>query len=167
MILLVSGSSASDGATKHLLKSIKKSYPQNDIELSIELRELPLFQVARDKSPYPKEVLKWKEQVTKSDGIIIVTPVYLFNIPAVLKNGLEWLTTSGELYDKKVAALTFSPHEPRGEKAMQSMLWSLGGLNATIVCQSPMYQNEVNYDEEGRLTGAGKELIGEVLQLLV
>ena len=166
MILLVSGSSAVDGVTKHLLKSIKATYPERDIELSLDLCALPLFHVAIDKAPYPPLVAEWKRQISNCSSIILVTPVYLFNIPAVLKNGLEWLTTLGELNHKKVSALTFTPHEPRGEKAMQSVLWSLNALNAIVVCQSPMYQNEVTYDDEGRLVGSSKELMDEVIKLL-
>lgn len=166
MILLVSGSSAVDGATKDLLKSIKATFPEMGIELSLDLCRMPLFHVALDKAPYPPLVNKWKQQITGCSSIILVTPVYLFNIPAVLKNGLEWLTTLGELQHKKVAALTFTPHEPRGEKAMKSMLWSLKALNATVVCQSPMFHNETIYDDEGRLTGSSKELMSEIIELL-
>ncbi len=109
----------------------------------------------------------WRKTLIASDAVIICTPEYIHNLPALIKNALEWVTSSGELAHKPVLALTFTPHPPRGEKAMQSLLWSLQALNARIVGQLDLYQTEIRFEgkavvmEEDML-----ELVKEAVQLL-
>ena len=113
-------------------------------------------------------VAEWKKALNHSDAVIICTPEYIHNLPALLKNALEWITKSGELVGKKVLALTFSPNPPRGEKAMQSLIWSLQALDARIVAQLPLYQNEMEFDEEGNLVeNMQVEMLREAINLLV
>ena len=86
-----------------------------------------------------------------ADGIVICTPEYIHNLPAMLKSALEWLSSSGELTRKRVLAITFSPSAPRGQKAMESLLWSLQALNAKVVAQLPLYRDKMEFDDDGRL----------------
>ena len=99
---------------------------------------------------------------------LLTAPEYLHNLPALVKNALEWLTTSGELQQKPVLPITFTPHPPRGERAMQSLLWSLQALKARVVAQLPLYQNEMA-EEQGvyRLGNELEEIMAESLKLLV
>ena len=106
----------------------------------------------------------------QSDAVIITTPEYIHNLPALLKNALEWLTTSGELAQKRVLAMTFTPHSPRGEKAMQSLLWSLQALDANVVVQLPLYQNEIEFEfdkTEAIIENKEAEILMEAINLLV
>jgi len=108
-----------------------------------------------------------RQQVSSADAVIFCTPEYIHNIPAVLKNCLEWLTSSGELMHKKVLAMTYTPAPPRGEKAMQSLLWSLGALEARIIASLPLYQTEVqvvNKEIQGDIETI--EMITEAFRLL-
>jgi NAD(P)H-dependent FMN reductase len=47
----------------------------------------------------------WAERVGKADGVIIVTPEYNHNIPAVLKNALDWV--GPEWLDKPVGLISY------------------------------------------------------------
>ena len=58
--------------------------------------------------------MDWRKILQESDAVIISIPEYIHNIPALIKNALEWVTTSGEFLGKKVLPITFTPHEPRG-----------------------------------------------------
>ena len=81
-------------------------------------------------------------------------------MPALIKNALEWITSSGELVGKKVLAITFTPNEPRGDKAMQSLLWSLQALDANIVAPAcHCIKAEISYTSDGKLTGEGAEML--------
>lgn len=147
----ISGSSRLDSSNARLLNSLSFLLPQHHFEKIDWLNELPLFCANKDHHPWPKKVLEWRNKTKAAEAIIISTPEYIHNMPAVLKNALEWLTSSGELSQKKVLALTFTPHAPRGEKAMQSLLWSLKALDANIVGQLALYQNKIQFDEQGHI----------------
>lgn len=42
--------------------------------------------------PTPKEIIRVRDEVSKADGIWIITPEYNFSYPGVLKNLLDWLS---------------------------------------------------------------------------
>ncbi len=166
-ILTVNGSSSDHSSNGRLLLSLSMHFKEIEFLHAPPLIALPLFSPDIDRAPYPDVVLNWRRIVASSDSIIITTPAYLFNIPATLKNALEWLTTSGELDGKRTLALTYCPHPPRGEEAMQSMIWSLKALNAQVVAQCPLFQNELKINNHGSLEGAESiEMITEALSLL-
>ena len=54
-------------------------------------------------------------------------------VPGVLKNALEWLVSSAELYKKSVAVITASSSLMGGEKAHASLLLTLGMLDTRVV----------------------------------
>lgn len=165
-ILLLSGSASKKSSNTHLLSGIIKSFPERSFKVATDICGLPLFTPDVDQTPLPQTVQNWRREVNQSNGVIISTPVYIFNMPAVLKNALEWLTTSGDLYEKPVLAITYTPNFPRGEKAMQSLLWSLEALNARIVAQCPLYKNELKILDSGELEpGDSTDMIREALSL--
>jgi len=168
MILLVNGSAAKESSNGRLLKAISQEYASYEFESALALSELPLFSPDHDIAEHhTASTLRWRKAVREASGVIICTPVYLFNIPAQLKNALEWLTTSGELYEKPVCPMTYTPHEPRGEKAMASLLQSLDALNARVIASCDLYQSTLKVTEDGMLEGQeGKDMIGEILHLL-
>ncbi|MEL6718070.1 MAG: NADPH-dependent FMN reductase [Bacteroidota bacterium] len=163
-ILTISGSTRPESSNIKLLKALPNFLPNADFQYFPHLGELPLF-VAEKKAD--EKVKNWQSAVQKADAVIICTPEYIHNIPALLKNALEWLVDSGELYNKRVLAMTFTPNAPRGEKAMQSLIWSLQALNANIVGQLPLYANEIAF-EKGEIIAAEetKELLVESLKTL-
>jgi len=164
-ILSVSGSTRKESSNTKLLEAIHKHFGLKGNVYS-GLLELPLFDPAIDVHPWPSSILAWRTAVRDADAVIISTPVYLFNFPAVLKNALEWLTTSGELDGKPLLAITYTPYPPRGEKAMQSLLWSLTALNARVVASLPLYKTELEINDLGELKGDDSiELLEEALNL--
>lgn len=137
------------------------------IEVYEGLRDLPLFRPEDLEGELNTDVKVWKEKVKNADAIIVCTPEYTHNMPAVLKNGLEWITASGEMADKKVLPITLTPHEPRGEWAMQSLLFSLKTLNAQIVAQIPLYKNEMTKEgEQFIIADELADMLEEALALL-
>jgi len=112
-------------------------------------------------------VKDWRKAVAEADAVIFSTPEYIFNLPAVLKNALERLSTSGELVGKPVLAITYLPNEPRGEKAMTSLTWSLKALDSKIVTVLPLYQTDLEI-KEGKIIGGEIELdiLREAVKLL-
>jgi chromate reductase len=71
---------------------------------------LPHFNPELDKEPVPPAVLDFRSQLNSSGGVVISTPEYAHGIPGALKNALDWLLASGELYEKPVALFSPSPY---------------------------------------------------------
>ncbi|NNF35401.1 MAG: NAD(P)H-dependent oxidoreductase [Saprospiraceae bacterium] len=167
-IIALSGSSRPDSSNEMFLKAIKFLCPQQQVIYYNVIHDLPLFRPEKDRYPWPDKVLSWRTEIQLADAVIISTPEYIHNIPAALKNAMEWLTSSGEMMDKRVLPITFTPHPPRGEKAMQSLLWSLTALKARIVTQLPLYQSEVDFDSNGRIINEEiREILEEAILMLV
>lgn len=167
-ILTLSGSARTDSYNIKLLKAIPALFPAHEFVFFDGLSELPLFHADLQEKSDPVNVTKWKTALSSADAVIISTPAYIKNIPAVLKNALEWVTDSGEMANKKTLGITFTPYAPRGEKAMQSLLWSLQALNANIVAQLPLYQNEIAFDnKETFIENEHLEVLQEAVKYLL
>lgn len=164
-ILTISGSARSNSSNVQLLKALPEFLPKAKFEHYEHLRELPLF--TADKK-VDETVKNWQVAIKRTDAVIICTPEYIHNIPALLKNALEWLVDSGELYEKRVLAMSLTPHFPRGEKAMQSLIWSLQALNANIIGQLPLYLEEIEIQNDKIIVDEEvKQLIKETLNTLL
>ena len=166
--ILLSGSSAAQSSNTKLLQAISNLNSYLDIEFAPHLASLPLYSADDDNTTdLPVGVAAFREQVNAAQCMIISTPEYLHNIPAVLKNSLEWLKSGGELHAKRVIAICYTPKEPRGEKAMESLLNTLVALEATVVCQLHLFHSDIEIDDTGHLMPSeGKEMILESIALL-
>jgi chromate reductase len=150
-ILAISGSASENSSNAKLLCAIADAFSdQYEIEVHEGLWKLPLFTPQLQEVGMPDPVAALKRKVTEADAVIISTPEYLHNIPAVLKNALEWMTGSGELADKSVLAITFTPAAPRGEYAMISLLQSLKATTARVIAELPLYRADVT-DQKGQI----------------
>ena len=156
-ILMISGSSRPDSQNVALLNELPQRFKKHHFQL-LDISELPLFVDQGGGMQYPKVVMRWRQAIEIADLVIICTPEYIHNMPAALKNALEWVTQSGELAFKRVLPITYTPSRPRGEKAMQSLLWSLKALDTKIIGQLDLYQND---DESYNLLG---QVLEEVLK---
>jgi len=131
------------------------------------LDTLPLFTPERLAVGKPDSCLVLAKAVQDADVVIIATPEYAYNIPAALKNAFEWCVASGEFAQKRVVAITSTPHAPRGEKCMQSLLWTLQALDARVLVEVPIYGAAKGIDEELRVTDPEiKEALEAIIEML-
>src|SRR5215471_11769913 len=63
-----------------------------------------------------------REQLLAADGVLICTPEYAYSMPGSLKNAFEWTVSSGEFVGKPVAAISASPYQTGGERALASLV---------------------------------------------
>lgn len=164
-MLTVSGSGREDSTNSKVLHRLKFLSNTMDFRHTNLPFRLPLFNANLDQNPLPELVLEWRRELVECDGLIICTPEYIHNLPAALKNALEWVTSSGELKGKKVLAMTFTPYAPRGSKAMQSLLWSLNALEANVTCSLSLYYKDIHFSDKEKLKGEGVDLLKEALNL--
>lgn len=165
-IVAISGSGNPNSSNIKLINSIINLFESGTINF-FDISPLPLFKDGHN-GAYPENILKWKRILKNSDGLIIATPEYLQNIPAALKNALEWVTQTGEMFDKKVLPITFTPSPPRGEKAMQSLIWTLQALDAQIVTKLDLYQLDTRISNNKlELNSDVEEVLVEAVKLLL
>ena len=167
-IFAISGSASIKSTNVLLLKAISELVKEeHHVEVYSKARELPLFRPEDLINELPKSIINLKEKIKNADAVIIATPEYTHNVPAVLKNIIEWTTASGEFMDKHILPITFTPREPRGQWAMKSLLFSLQTMNAKIVTQLSIYKTDVELHDETITLGEDINLIlKEAIKLL-
>ena len=100
----MSGSLQASSTNSALLR-IAHERVGSDAELVVfdALRDIPPF--SPETAPTPAAVDAWCALVSSSDALVFATPEYAHGLPGVLKNALDWLVGSGELYGKRVAIM--------------------------------------------------------------
>jgi len=125
-ILGISGSLRENSTNTIILKNLAKLLPAHaSFELFDELHRIPPFSPGDVDGDAVKSL---KEKIAKAAGVIICTPEYAFGVPGVLKNALDWTVSTGELNKKPVAAISASPLNSGGDKALASLLLTLTAL---------------------------------------
>lgn len=151
-ILAISGSTRRASSNESILQTIKYLY-RDDAEVLIYdgIDELPHFDPDPNIEEVPLSVIKFRELVDQADGVIICSPEYVFSLPAVLKNALEWAVATVVFSDKPVALIIASG---LGEKAYEQLilimktLQSKIGENAALLLQGA--RSKINAD--GKIT---------------
>jgi chromate reductase, NAD(P)H dehydrogenase (quinone) len=133
-ILAISGSLRAASTNTTLLKAAAAMAPEG-VRLHIYdgLGDLPHFNPDLDKDPPLAAVDEFRFHLRKSTGVIISTPEYAHGVPGVLKNALDWLVASGELYEKPVALFNASP---RSNYAQASLTETLTVMTARVISEA-------------------------------
>lgn len=148
-ILAISGSLRAASANTNLLKAAAAMAPE-EVTLSLYdgLGDLPPFNPDLDKDPPQAAVADFRCQLRQSAGVIFSTPEYAHGVPGVLKNALDWVVASGELYNKPVALFSASP---RAGYAQASLVETLTAMSARVVPQAcivvPLLGKNLREDE--------------------
>jgi chromate reductase len=88
-IAVIVGSNRKDSINRKLaLALIKLGAGKLDATLA-RIDDFPLFNQDNESSP-PAEVVRFKDEIARADGVIVVTPEHNRGIPAVLKNAIDW-----------------------------------------------------------------------------
>ena len=111
-LLAISGSLRAASSNTAFLHTIQRAVcAPVEMHLFNALGSLPPFNPDLDEAA-PDSVTSFRAMVADADAVVISTPEYAHGIPGVLKNALDWLVGSGELYRKPVVLLHLSA---RGE----------------------------------------------------
>jgi len=120
-ILGISGSIREPSTQQTILKTIGEMLPAGT-RLSCEagIARLPWFNPDLDGegSEAPPPVKQFRERIREADAVVISTPEYVFSLPGVLKNALEWTVSQEVLSWKPVAFVIASAS---GENAFASL----------------------------------------------
>jgi len=112
-LVAISGSLKQSSANSALVRAFAAATP-GLVEVWAGLGDLPHF-TPDDDGGAP--VASLRAAVTRADALLIATPEYAGGMPGSLKNALDWLVGTGELYDKPVAVVSAAPSRERGQHA--------------------------------------------------
>jgi NAD(P)H-dependent FMN reductase len=112
------------------------------------LATIPAFNPEHD-DPAPAPVTAWRARLAAADAVLIATPEYAGSLPGALKNALDWIVGSAELYTKPVAVVSAGPGG--GALARTDLVRTLTWQGAHVVAQLGIAAVRNKIDAEGRL----------------
>lgn len=130
-LIAISGSLRSGSSNTTLLRAVADAMPADSTMTLFEgLAEIPAFNPDFDVEGMPGVVTRWRALIGGADAVAISSPEYAHGVVGSLKNALDWLVGSGELYEKPLALLHVSA---RGEIARAALRETLTVMTARIV----------------------------------
>jgi chromate reductase, NAD(P)H dehydrogenase (quinone) len=132
LLLGISGSLQATSANSALIRVAREVSGDSAEVVGFDgLAEIPAFNP--DIDPAPPAVEAFRSLVKSADGIFFATPEYAFGLPGSLKNALDWLVGSGELYEKPVVVLSAAPSAERGAHARADLERTLRAQGARVL----------------------------------
>lgn len=129
-LLALSGGISPTSYNKKILQNLKFEFSMHcDIIIYDFIDKFPFFSSGLTDEEIPTIVKEFLKEVDAADGILICSPEYVFSIPGVLKNAIEWAVSSVVFTDKPVALITAASV---GEKAHESLLLVLKTIGAKL-----------------------------------
>ena len=151
-LLTICGSLQSASANRAALDvavSYLRSLGDVGLEQADELAAIPAFNPDLDDSA-ETAVARFRDRIARCDVVMIATPEYAGAIPGALKNALDWVVGSGELYGKPVVVL--SAGTTGGVHARQQLAQTLAWQGAAVVGDLGIAAPRTKTDEAGRFT---------------
>ncbi|MEP2653950.1 MAG: NADPH-dependent FMN reductase [Paraglaciecola sp.] len=125
-ILAISGSLRKASYNSAAINALKILAP-SDVEIVIgEIGDLPLFNPDRESEHIPP-LLKLKNALDKSSGLILATPEYAHGISGPLKNALDWLVSGKEFPYKPIMLINTSPRASHAQASLKEVLITMSG----------------------------------------
>ncbi len=130
IILALSGSINPNSSNRQIINYLRIKSKDTFIWRTPRVMELlPWFSTEIEISQ-SLSVQNWYKQINEADLILFSTPEYVFSLPGILKNALEWLVSTMLLDKKPVALITAAAN---GEMAHESLKKIVETMGATIV----------------------------------
>lgn len=140
-IFAISGSVRAQSGNTALLQALKRFAPSGvEVEIFSELEAMPAFNPDRENDEPPPSVAHFRAGLKNADIVIFSTPEYAHGVPGVLKNALDWVVGSGELYEKPIAVLRTSAL--RGANADASLKATLAIMGTKLICEAVLAPGE-------------------------
>jgi NAD(P)H-dependent FMN reductase len=111
------------------------------------LDEIPAFDATRVDDPI-EVVDDWRRRVDEADAILIAAPEYAGGLAGAVKNALDWLVNSGNLYRKPVAVM--SAGTSGGAHARAQLVQTLTWQGAYVIAELGISVPRTKSDAHGR-----------------
>lgn len=151
-ILALCGSTRKISSNLAILRNIQSmTSAKFTVEIFESIDQIPHFNPDLDVEPAPEAVTRFRQALSKADGILICTPEYAMGVPGTLKNAIDWTVSSSEFSHKPTALITASSI---GEKGHASLMETLTIIEANITDDTqlviPFVRSKV--DASGQIT---------------
>jgi len=123
-VLGISGSTRGNSSNERLIKKIA-ALAADDMECTLfeSISILPHFNPDLDnEANLPVTVAAFRKQIAEADGVLICTPEYVFTLPGILKNALEWCVSTTLFSNKPVGLITASASGEKAHEALQLVM---------------------------------------------
>lgn len=90
-VAVIVGSNRRDSVNRKLAHALVKLGADKLDATLTRIDDLPMYNQDNEGN-LPPEVVRYKDELARADGILIVTPEHDRSIPAVLKNAIDWGT---------------------------------------------------------------------------
>lgn len=118
-ILCISGSVRAESTCVIILKTMAERHNhQADFHIYDKLASLPHFDPDAEDTGLPEIIKEFRALVAAADAVIFCSPEYVFSVPAILKNAIEWCVASTVFSDKPTAMIVASGG---GQKTFESL----------------------------------------------
>jgi NAD(P)H-dependent FMN reductase len=137
-IVAVSGSLAARSSNAALLRTAHRIVPDGaELVDSVSVGDVAHFNPDLDRDgATPPAVSEFRAQIQGAAGVLIASPEYAHSLSGVLKNALDWLVGTGELYEKPVAVLCASPRPTGGVYGREALERTLEAQGAIVVASA-------------------------------
>jgi NAD(P)H-dependent FMN reductase len=136
-VLVLLGSLRAASINRQLAELAVESAPDGvSLHLFDRLGEVPFYNEDIDNADVPEPVTALRAAAAEADAALVVTPEYNGSIPAVLKNGIDWLSRpfgNGALNGKPVAVVGAAHGRYGGVWAHDETRKSFGIAGARVV----------------------------------
>jgi chromate reductase len=120
----------------------------------VRIDDLPMFNQDLEANP-PAQATRFKDEIARADGVLIVTPEHNRSIPTVLKNAVDWGARpyGKSAWPDKPGFITGTSGGAIGTALVQQHLRSvMTGLGMTLLGGEAYITNKPNLiDEEGNI----------------
>ncbi|HET9930603.1 MAG TPA: NAD(P)H-dependent oxidoreductase [Polyangiaceae bacterium] len=143
-VLAICGSLQRRSSNLTLLQAAQNAAPVGvEVNLFDGVARLPHFDPDLEADEPLQVVEEWRVALRSSDAVLIATPEYGHSLPGALKNAIDWVIGSGELYQKPVAITAAVPTSERGRRGLAALRQVLEAVDARIVNDEPIVRGEL------------------------
>jgi len=174
VIGILAGSLRKESFSKKLAKAVLDMASEGFEFRIISLADLPIYnQDFDDHNEVPDAIAAFREEMTKTEGVIFITPEYNRSVPAVLKNALDVGSRpyGKSVWDAKPAAVfSNSPGNLSAFGANHHLRQSLVFLNMPAMQQPEVYLPKAHelFDENGIFKeGSTKEFLQKAVDAYI
>ena len=121
-VLAIVGSASRGSLNQKLVENIAALNAGKIKFNEYDLSSLPHFNPSESINNPPASVIDFRKRIEEADGVLVCTPEYIFSIPAILKNAIEWCVATTVFSDKPVGLITASSSGIKGHEQLQLIM---------------------------------------------
>lgn len=126
-LLAISGGISPTSYNRNILNFLQTKYHSKcEIQIYDDIEKFPFFISGISLENSPEIIKSFLRKVNEVDGILICSPEYVYSIPGVLKNALEWVVSSVVFTNKPTAIITAASVGEKAHESLQLILKTIG-----------------------------------------